>query len=164
MSTIKKLAGKGRFSDRGRAKSTAARKNVGQCGGFCSHLWPLHLAKHWQPAGPMWQTGFCRVSPSCCYFVVVIYLQKQSDEMMRRELCLGCQEQPGSCCWRRGFFGGAREGDLAPTWRPTESRSSQRTEGERGRAICGTDMVDVSQMVPGSDGTEADFHLDRIHV
>lgn len=45
--------------------------------------------------------------------------------------------------------------DLASTWRPMESRSSQRTEGERDPAICGTDMVDMSQMVPGSDGAEA---------
>lgn len=48
-------------------------------------------------------------------------------------------------------------GDLAAAWRPAESRSSQRTEGERGRAICGTDMVDECQMVPGADGTEADL-------
>lgn len=54
--------------------------------------------------------------------------------------------------------------DLAATWRPAESRSSQRTEGERGRAICGTDMVDVSYTVPGSDGTEDGLHLHRIHV
>lgn len=48
-------------------------------------------------------------------------------------------------------------GDLAAAWRPAESQSSQRTEGERGRAICGTDMVDECQMVPGADGSEADL-------
>lgn len=51
-----------------------------------------------------------------------------------------------------GFFGRA-EVDLAPTWRPAEHRTSQWTEGKWGQAICGTDMVDMSQMVPGSDGT-----------
>jgi len=31
--------------------------------------------------GPICPAAFCRVSPSCCYFVVVIYLQRKSDEM-----------------------------------------------------------------------------------
>lgn len=65
------------------------------------------------------------------------------------------------------FFGD----DLAPMRRSAESRSSQRTEGERGRShlwdrhgrrppAC----LFLSQMVPESDGTEADFHLSQIHV
>lgn len=47
-------------------------------------------------------------------------------------------------------------GNLAITWRPEEIWSSQWTEGERDPAICGTDMVDVCHMVPGSDGTDLD--------
>lgn len=61
--------------------------------------------------------------------------------------------------------------DLAPMWHRAESRSSQWTEGERGRGhlwdrhgrrppAC----LFLSQMVPESDGTEADFHLSQIHV
>ena len=123
---------------------------------------PPLLAKRRQPAGPMWPTGFRRVSPSCCYFVVVIYLQKQSDETMRASFASGARSGRESLGGKEGFFFFFFFcGDLAAAWRAAESRSSQRTEGERGRAICGTDMVDECQVVPGADGAEADLILSR---
>lgn len=86
----------------------------------------------------MWPVGFCWVSPSCCCFVVVIYLQKQSDEMSEGR---ALPRVPGAASEIFLFI------YLAQRWRPAEQRSSQGTEGERGWAICGTDMVDVSQLV-----------------
>lgn len=64
---------------------------------------PPLLAKRRQPAGPMWPTGFRRVSPSCCYFVVVIYLQKQSDETMRASFASGARSGRESLGGEEGF-------------------------------------------------------------
>lgn len=64
--------------------------------------------------------------------VLLLLFIYRSSQMRRRgrALRLGCQQQSG--------------GDLAPPRRPAERRSSQRTEGERDRAICGTDVADTS--------------------
>lgn len=79
------------------------------------------------------------MSPSCCYFVVVIYLQKQSDEMSEaRVFARELLEE------KVFFF-------LEMIWHSHGVQQSAgpalQTEGERGRAICGTDMVDVAQLV-----------------
>lgn len=156
MSTFKKLVGKGRFSDGGWPESTVAWKNVGRCGGCAAICDPCTSPNADNQQVPRGRPGSDGRHPLVAILLLLFIYRRSQMRWWVRELCLGCQEQSGSC-WRRGFFW--RGVDLAPRWLPADSRSSQRTEGERGRAICGTDMVDVSQTVPGRDGTEAGFHL-----
>ena len=131
----------------------------GGCAAICDPAAPRqtpttsrsHVAD-WVPPGVTLLLLFC-----CCYLFTEAV--RWDDE---GELCLGCQERSGVVGGRGGFcFFFFFCGDLAAAWRAAESRSSQRTEGERGRAICGTDMVDECQVVPGADGAEADLILSR---
>lgn len=73
----KKKAGK-RVVIRGRPKEQQRGKMLAFWG-LCNHLWHLCFAS-WL-GGPIWLAAIYRVSPSCCYFVVVIYLQKHAHEM-----------------------------------------------------------------------------------